>query len=407
MVVPSDDPTARLLAPVRELVDRALVAIGSRDPVRVRTADIEGVYRLQGDELLLSTGLLGPAVHHPLEPDGPVPPIDRWRRAAASVLEAAALLRLAHVTRQEVGSDWRWVGAAIYATDRAAPELAIAEPDLALAIATGDPGRFPRAGVAVFRAWQAMGREPLDQVRYLLTGGVLSSAEWLEIGRWVGSAAGAASALSVVVERPADSDIPCEVPPWSWRPLRVPAHPRGGFVKVEGEGAVGEPWAAGGHELRTLAAAAATTCRFAPMAGGPVGSWDVASAEGFGQVMGARGIRYDFHADGRVDVVLADAFVGPLAAVAMADNLGTSGVAEGRWRVAGPYSLAFYDLQTQSMTLHSRTRDRFVMPARGFGLAEWLKALVEQPWVWQVNGDRMVLRGRMMGGEVEVRLKRD
>jgi hypothetical protein len=132
----------------------------------------------------------------------------------------------------------------------------------------------------------------------------------------------------------------------------------------------------------------------------------VASAEGFGQVMGARGIRFTFNADGRLELVLADAFVGPLAAVAMAEQVGTSGVCDGRWRVAGEHRLRFDGIETRSLTLHSRTRDRFMMPARGFGLGEWLMALRDDVWTWQPAQDRLVLRGKMMGGEVEVRLRR-
>jgi len=141
--------------------------------------------------------------------------------------------------------------------------------------------------------------------------------------------------------------------------------------------------------------------------GAPLGSWEVASAEGFGQVMGARGVGFTFLPDGRLDIVLADAFVGPLAAVAMAGQVGTSGVCTGRWKVAGPHHLAFSDIATGSLTLHGRSRDRFLVPAQGFGLGEWLHALADGPWAWMpVQTDRLVLRGRMLGGDVEVRLRR-
>ena len=186
----------------------------------------------------------------------------------------------------------------------------------------------------------------------------------------------------------------------------MPAHDRGGFVKVDGDGVVDDPWGEAGKELRTLAAAASTPCRLSPEPGGPEGGWEVASAEGFGQVLGVRGIRFDFHVDGRVGIVLADAFVGPLAAVAMAEEIGTSGSVSGRWKVAGRHLLRFEGIRTQALTLHGR-RDRFMMPAKGFGLGEWLKALDEDVWAWQlVQQDRMVMRGRMLGGEVEVRLRR-
>jgi hypothetical protein len=405
MVVPSDERAAALLAPVRDTVDRALLALGSQQPISVRVAEIPGIYAVDAGEVVLSAGLLGPALHHVQEPVGPVPAVDRWRRAAACVLEAAALRRMSAVTHLPVGADWRWVGAAIFAADRAAPELALAEPELALAVSTGDPGSQPRAGLAVLRAWEALGLEPLDQVRYLLTGGVLSAEEWLRIGAWVLSSAGGAGSLPVPVARPVEVELPCELPAWTWRPLRIPAHPRGGRVEVAGDGAVDEPWVQGGAPATTLAGAASGPCRLSLSAGGPVGTWDVASAQGFGQVMGARGIRFVFQAEGPVQIVLADAFIGPLAAVAMAEQVGTSGVAECRWRVAGPSRLWFSSVQTRSLTLHGRAGDRFMVPARGFGMAEWLQALDQAPWIWQVTGDRLTLRGQMLGGEVEVRLK--
>jgi hypothetical protein len=105
-------------------------------------------------------------------------------------------------------------------------------------------------------------------------------------------------------------------------------------------------------------------------------------------------------------VVLADSFVGPLAAIAMAEEVGTSGVADGRWRVEGRYLLGFSGIVPQGLTMHSRGGDGFMVPTGGFGLAEWLKALEDGPWAWQGAQDRLVMRGRMMGGAVEVRLKR-
>ena len=45
------------------------------------------------------------------------------------------------------------------------------------------------------------------------------------------------------------------------------------------------------------------------------------------------------------------------------------------------------------------------MPAGGFGLATWLQALEEGPWAWKQMPERLVLRGTMRGGAVEVRLR--
>jgi hypothetical protein len=396
---------AALLAPVRALVDRGLGLLPDAAPLEIVLGPCHGWYALDGDRVVLSEALDGPDVHHPDEPAGPLPPLDRWRRAAGSVLEAAALAELARRSGVRPQADWRWLGAAIHAADVVAPDLGLAAPDLALAVATGRPGEYPRAGVAAMRAWQAQGVDPIRHVRYLLDGGVVSATEWLKLGTWVLSPAGGLAMLPVRVERVADADIPLALPAWSWQPLRVPPHARGGRILVDGDGVVAEAWAEAGAEHRTLAAAAASACRLDPDPGGPVGSWEVASAEGFGQVMGARGVTFDFKGDGSLELVLADAFVGPLAAVTMAGEVGTSGTCRGRWRVAGRHLLRFDGLETQALTMHGR-RDRFRVPAQGFGMGEWIAALSEDVWAWQPAGpDRLVLRGRMMRGEVEVRLR--
>jgi hypothetical protein len=397
MVLLTDDPAGALLAPVRDLVDRGLQRLGSSAAVRVSVGDPPGISGWADGGLVLSAGLLGPGLHHPAE--GAVLPLDRWRRAAAAVLEAAARSQLAARFGAPAGDDWRWVGAAAFLADRAAPELTLADPDVALAVETGDPGAHPRAGVAVMRAWAASGADPVARA---LGGAELPAEEWLALGRWVLSSG--RESLPVPVGRPAESDIPCVLAPWSWRPLRIPAHPRGGRVMVEGDGAVDAAWVPGGVEHTGLAAAGEGGCRLSASAGGPVGSWDVASAEGFGQILGVRGVRYVFHADGRAEIVLADAFVGPLRAAGMAPELGTSGVVPGRWKVAGPDQFAFYGLDTAALTLHSRSRERFAMPARGFGMAEWLGALADAPWTWSSADGHLVLRGSILGGGVEVRL---
>jgi hypothetical protein len=409
-----DDAAAALLEPVLPVLTRGLALLPDAPPLRVRAALSPGsaFYDLSGDEVALSSELFGSELHHPAEPSAPLPPLDRWRRAAASVLEAASLRELSRRTGLPPDpGDWRWAGAAIWAAHSIAPDIQLGDPDLALAVETGSPGEHPRAGFAVMCAWASEGVDPIKRARYLLEGGVISAPEWSRVGRWALSAEGGLAALPIPVARVPDADVPLTLPAWSWRPLRIGAHRRGGFVRLKGDGVVDEPWAAAGAELRTLAAAASTPCELAPEPGGPLGDWDVASAEGFGQIMGARGIRFGFRADGRLELVLADAFVGPLAAVAMAEQVGTSGVCSGAWRVDGPRRLRFAEIETASLTLHGRSRDRFLLPAGAFGLAEWLAAMQEHAWSWQVvtrpgERERLVMRGRMMGGEVEIRLRR-
>jgi hypothetical protein len=400
------DPRAHaLLEPVLAVLHAALPNLPDSAPIQVRIGEVAGLSRLDGGVLVLSHRLEGPGVVAEGEPESPLPPLDRWRRAAGLVLEAVALRSLSALVDRPPGDDWRWMGAAIYAADAVAPELGIAGNDLAQAIATGDPGRFPRAGVAACLAWKAQGADPITRARDLLDDGVVSAVEWVKLGHWVLERGTAL--LGIPVQRVSEADIPLELGPWRWQPLRIPAHPRGGSIGVHGDGEVGDRWAIGGSVHRTIAASAAGGARFEPEPGGPVGDWVVTSAEGFGQVMGSRGVFFQFRADGRMEVVLADAFVGPLAALGMAGQVGTSGVAAGRWAVAGQFLVNFEGIVPQGLTMHGRSRDRFMMPAGGFGMGEWLQAMCDAPWGWSSQADRMVLRGKMMGGAVEVRLRRE
>jgi hypothetical protein len=230
--------------------------------------------------------------------------------------------------------------------------------------------------------------------------------EWLELGRWVLDPSGAGAALATPVVRRAERDVPLALGPWTWQPLCVPAHPRGGVVEVEGPGAVAQPWAEAGRPLRTLAGCLGAPCTLRPGVGGPVGRWSVRSAQGFGQVYGARGVAFLFKANGRLEIQMADAFVGPAQAAAMAERMGTSGTATGTWRVAGPHQLRFGPLDAQAVTMHGHERG-FVLPASGFGMGALLQALQEDVWTWALDGDRLVLQGHMMGGGVDVRLVRE
>ena len=76
-----------------------------------------------------------------------------------------------------------------------APALRIADEGIALAVMTGFPGAYPRAGAAVMRALRHGGQDPWQRGLELLRGGVLSAAEWLQIGEWVLDPGGARAFL--------------------------------------------------------------------------------------------------------------------------------------------------------------------------------------------------------------------
>lgn len=403
------DPRATvLLDPVRELLDAAAVLLPDAAPLYVTVGTAAGYAVREGDWLTLSAALEGPDVRHPDEESiAGLPPLDRWRRAAGEILEEAAVSGIEQAVGRPREEDWRWVGLAMEMVDTVAPSLQWGLPGVALAIGTGAPGLEPRAGVAAMKAWRARGVDPWHRVRDLLTGGVVSPAEWLELGRWVMDPEGAGGVLPLPVPRVGALDIPCAIDAWRWQPLAVAPHRRGGVIEVNGPGTVGDPWAVANLPHTTLAASTDGVVELRPLSGGPTGRWVVTSAEGFGQVMGARGVSLELDSAGRIQMTFADAFVGPLAAVKMAEEVGTSGFSRGRWHVAAPHRLRFEGLGDEHLTVHGRGPATYRLPSRGFGIGAWIRAMSEGAWAWQQTDDRLLLRGQMLGGWVDVRLKRE
>lgn len=389
-----DPRAAALLDPVRAVVDAGLERLGST-ALTVGVGPVDGFWAWDGERLVLSERLEGPDLHHPAE--NARLPLDRWRRAAASVLEGAASRS---VPLGAEAPSWLRSGLAIDAADRAAPDLGLAEPDVARAIETGDLDAWPRGGVAVVRAWRREGLDPAIRAT-----APVSAAEWLAAGVSVLDPAAVAS-LPVPVPRVVSRDIPLDLGPWRWQPLEVPAHPRGGRVAVEGAGEVGEAWAIAKRPLRTLAASVGPA-RFLPEVGGPVGRFTLKTAQGFGQVYGARGLAFRFRGGGGFEVEAADAFVGPVTAAAVAEQMGTSGIARGTWEVAGPQRLRFDRIDAQGLAMHGRRISDPVLPANELGMGVMLQALQDDVWEWALEADRLSLRGRIMGGSVEIRLQRD
>jgi hypothetical protein len=271
-----DERAARLLEPVRGVLDRAGQLLPDAPPLAITVGtvrDPDATWALSDpgtpvDGVTLSA-LLEVGIHHPVDAGRPFG-LDRWRRAAASVLEAAATRELSRRTGLPPGRDWRWVGGAVHAADAVAPELQLAGPDLALALETGSPGTRPRAGLAVMRAWVAGGVDPLRQVVYLLEGGVLSAAEWAKLGQWVFTQLPAT--LPGPVDRVTDAEHGADglvVPPWTWQPFRRPADARGAQLALEGDGVVEPAWAPAGQELRAVVSAAGGPVRVVDRPGAP------------------------------------------------------------------------------------------------------------------------------------------
>ncbi|TVQ91068.1 MAG: hypothetical protein EA397_11270 [Deltaproteobacteria bacterium] len=408
MPVLKPDPQAEaLLQPLSTVLAAGLDSLPNAPDARVRVSKTDGFFRIDLGDLpviVLSEALLGPDMLHPAEAGRPFA-LDRWRRAVSALLEGLALLTL----ERDLGApldpaDWRVAGLAGLAADLACPDLQLALPDLVRAAAAPRPGSEPRAGVAVYRAAYALGEDPWALAKAWLSGPGPTVEDWLRYGRWV-LGAGLPAHVGVAVDPAPLVDIPVDLPAWSWARLEVPAHPRGGRILVSGGAVVADPWAPGGQVHRTLAGALAEPGALRPDVGGPVGSWDCVSARGFGQVFGVRGMTFSFHASGRMELVLADAFAGGLDALEAAEEVGTSGHAPGTWKVEGERFMRFFGLELSGLSMHGRKNRNFVVPAGPMGLGQILQAMQATPWRWEVREQDLYLSGDLMGGRVELRMR--
>jgi hypothetical protein len=393
-----DPRAAALLAPVQPLIEAGLVRLGLPYPP-VSLGPCAGLWRLDDEGLVLHEQLASDGPPHPYDAQAGAVGLDRWARAVACVLEGA-------LYRSEARSEapaWVELGWCVWRVHLSMPELNLLGPELSCALRDADLHTHPRAGAAVFAAWTSLGTDApalLDQARQ--TGKVPMRA-LLDAGRhlltepavWVHAGS---------PERSAPVDVPASLPPWSWRRVEVPAHPRGGRITVEGVGGVAPAWAPAGQVQRSIAASGPAGCTLQPTSGGPTGRWELRTAQGFGQIYGARGIEFVFHPSGKLEVVLADAFVGTVAEVEVSERVGTSGTATGRWRVAGPSQLTLHDIVPMGLTLHGRDDNPFVAPADGVGMGVWLRAMEGAVWRWRWSDGRLYLHGPMWGQEVELRL---
>lgn len=397
MLVSLTQDAEALLAPVRAVVEDAIEALPWSAPVRVAVGEVGGFFALRDDTVVLSHHLL--AGDHPDEL--PEAALDRRRRAAGSVLEGVALRGLPEDHAPDVPA-WVRAGLCLHVADAALPVLQLARPARVSARRHGHPGRDPRSGEAVFAALSQAGTDPLVWGRDRLADGRVAMKDYVAAARCVFETP---SALGIDGIAPvAAVDVPVRLEPWQWVRLEVPEHPRGGKVSVLGTGGVAPAWAPGGAVLHAVAAAGRDGAQLVPELGGPVGTWEVRTAGGFGDVVGARGVRFRFLGSGKVEVVLADAYVGSVRELEAAEQVGSSGMATGRWRVAGPRLLALGDIVTHGITVHGRGDDPFAVPAPGGGIGSWVEAMAQSTWRWQQEGDRLHMTGRLFDREIEIRL---
>jgi hypothetical protein len=399
-----DAQATSLLGPLREEVAQALSKMGVA-PIPVVMGEENGFYRLERGRVVLSLHLLGPAGFHPLEQVEWLPPLDRARRAAASIVEATTIHALSQHVGLAPGEDWAWQGWAVYQADQALEGWGIAEPERVRAMISGDLHAHPRSGVVVCQAWAAEGEDVPRRIIDLIANDVRpSSEEWLRVGAWVYDLErGPHKHLPVVLPRRAAIAPPQELSPWSWYRVHVGSDVRGGEILVTGRGAVTNPWCVAGEPHETVLGHTLGEGRLTMGPGAPLGQWCVASMQGFGEVMGARGVTLSFSSTGRFVVTLEDGFVGPLAGLPVQDHEGISGAVKGRWGVSGAKELAFSGMDLED---GMSTRDPRVRLRPGLHLPKLLEALQGGSWAWMCRGDRLFLQGALEEQVWEIRLNR-
>ena len=425
---PDDDPRwSALLGPVSGVVARAVERLGfagdlppvvagagpaagsTAEGARAEGASAEGA-RAEG---ATASGI-------PLDPallDGPHPLdaaraaaagdaylcLDRWRRAAAFVIEGAALLTLPDEPHAPA---WWRRARAVEAADRAAPELGILWSELLGVYAA------PEAGVGEGRAgaWYARWLRRGESVAWEAP----TDAAWAAFGRWVFDAAGAAAGAPAPLHAVSAPPGAWEAAPLSFRRVRVDAGAAGARLQVDGAEADPAVIVAGDRATVLVTARAGGPCVATVTPAGPVGTWELRSGRTGPRFGAARGIELQLRADGTGDVTLADAFIGPATedALSLAAQFSVSGTLMGRWKLVGMEgAAAIVELGAVTpvgVTVHPKGRFGFAMPAGPLlGRAEgWLARMGGTRWRVRPIDEGVEASGSDLGPDVVLRFVR-
>jgi len=349
--------------------------------------------------LSLDPALLGPAVwvgaDAALAEAGLPGALDRFRRLTGLLLEAGALLGAAEAEGVDpdaaFADPWRKAAAAVQ-VDAAAPALGWLEAAaVGLATAPGQSGLDDPRRLAWYLRFAAAQGEPTPP----------DAAAWARFGRWARDRArGPLSTLS----QPVDPAAPRALPEGEWRArafshavVPVEGGARGlslglrGAVAMAGDSAVGP----GKQGVVVLGAVVDAHALLRREVAGPVGVWALRTGAFGAQVGAARGVELHLFEEGRVELVGADAFVGRLtpALLEMAQQVGVSGTAAGRWRLLSVEAdglrgqLQLEGLQLGPATLHPRQGRRFALPAESMlgPVRGALQMLCSAPITWTVG----------------------
>lgn len=407
---PDHAPWNALLQPIAGVVEAAAARLALRPRQPQAWASLP--------EALLHPGAYAPDDQAWLEAHSDLAALalDRWRRAAGLLLEGLALAALEEEVGAPLPRAWWTIGPAAEAVDAAAPELGWLWPEAADLLRRPELGlqAGPRRAAWLVRWFRATGRPwPLGERPSL------SAEDWDAFGAWLQDPVHGPSAQAPVPlfgPRPA-SPTPEALPPLSFARLSVQPSAAGEQIA----------WPAGS---RVLPAGPPVELWVGSVAGGPVlldrqsllplGAWRFTGGA-YGENAGAaRGIELEFHADGRIDLVFADAFAGPPTPrlLELGSQFGVSGTGRGRFRVTqargpGEGSLVFESLDPGLPSVHARFSGRFSLPAETFlGPARRaMEAMVHKDgegpiWRFRLDGEVLKLETDAFGALVVLRLER-
>lgn len=413
---------APVLSPV--LVDAPTV------PIALIEGREDGPFRaLSADGLVLHPAVLGPATHLRrdrvwLEETAPsLAPLalSRQDRAAGLIAESVLLYRMA----ADLGCDpadlplsWWTIGVAADVLDQRAPELGWLWQSAAGLVQ--EPWHSmsdqPRRG-AWFLRWRRQQGRPLSFTS--LHAPAITAEEWAAFGQWCRDAEhgpGAAAPVSLSPAPPRAAPL-AEVRPLSHHPIRWNAGPAG--LRVDCGGVLApRVRLASGEDMVTVMGSVDGGVR--PLNARPsrlVGRWLMLAGQAGERLGVAEGIALHFHASGRLEITLSNAWMGPadLESRALVRQLGASGSGSGRWHVRtlsdadGTGIVTLTDLTIDRISVHPRRprMRRFALPAADNHLARvrrLLGQLAGRPVTFGMEGRELLLDGELKNFTFQIRL---
>lgn len=424
--LPSGEAWTRLYTPVLALVEETLPQLSlrlDRPPLTFAGPRSGPWAAVEDDRIALSSALLEGGTHTPEDaawaerwPEVGALALDRWRRAAGALLEGHVLLSLREQDPAgDPGSWWR-VGVAAERVDRAEPTLGWIWPELADLRRTGEPGleAHPRSAAWLVR-WLRLTRGLTPTT----TAPTLDDEALAAFGAWIRDPRGPCidAPLPLPLGEPSRESIFVAMP-LSFRALALSTGPAGARAQTSGAALCGPLRVASEEALAGVAGTLAgglVTITLAPS--GPTGTWALNTGVVQERVGAARGVELELKGDGRLEIVLADAFMGlpTTDMLALAESVGVSGWAGGRWRVLSVApteeeggELLLEQVKPKGLTLHPRGGHGYAVPAASVirPAEQILTALSGATFRWRPGAEGMTLTGQVMGVSVELRFRK-